>query len=237
MLGDKCSDAEIEEIFHRVKAGERSTLKIETSSYTIMLEEHAHLSLEVETSHDNSVVQSIEVWQAAHSQFEIFYAHRGQGVGRYNLHVHLQGEHARCRAFGCYQMAKNDQLDHHLWIEHAADHTRSEQFFKGIVDGQSRVRFNGKATVHAKVKQAEVRQHNFNLLLSKTAEVETKPELEIFADQVKAVHAATVGQLDEEALFYLRSRGISEASARQMMIAGFLEEVRERFLRDRRPLI
>ncbi len=237
-------------VFVHVKAGESSSLTLEAAPphiflnilYVVLLEKGARLKVEVLTQSDphaeqettprsiaQQIAQHIEVWQDADSLFEIFYENHGQAFGRYDLHAKLMGERAVCRAFGSYQCEQNDHVDHHLLMEHCADHTRSEQFFKGTADHQAHAIFNGKAVVHPKVKHADAKQHNFNLLLSPSAEIDTKPELEVFTDIVTAAHGATVGQLDEEALFYLESRGISPREARGILIEGFLKEVREKF--------
>jgi Fe-S cluster assembly scaffold protein SufB len=225
----------------RIKRGEQSTLTLSesvpfgltNSLYAIILEEGASLRVEVNTlSREGLRAQHLEVWQDKDSSLEVFYANQGQRFGRYDLHVHLRGERARCRAYGFYRGQMHDHIDHHLWFEHSADHTESEQFFKGTLEGQSHAVFNGKATIHPNVKHASVKQHNFNLLLSSLAEINTKPELEVFSDVVSAAHGATVGKLDEEALFYLMSRGIEEPIAKEILIEGFLAEVRRRFIAD-----
>jgi Fe-S cluster assembly scaffold protein SufB len=226
----------------RIKAGERSTLTISEASrggltnslYAIILEEGASLHLEVETAHPSTLtVQHLEVWQEKDSSLEVFYTNEGQRFGRYDLHVSLRGERARCRAYGLYRGKGEAHIDYHLWFEHLAHHTESEQFFKGTLEGRAHAIFNGKATVHPQVKHASVKQHNFNLLLSSLAEINTKPELEVFSDVVSAAHGATVGKLDEDALFYLMSRGIEEPIAREILIEGFLSDVRRRFIEIR----
>jgi Fe-S cluster assembly scaffold protein SufB len=232
-------------VFIEVNVGETSELKIQSMDeisepgvflnvlYVVLLKKNARLKVDVLTkpdgTRDSFTSQHFEVWQEVDSVFEIFYENYGQALGRYDLHAKLMGERAVCRAFGLYRCEGQDHVDHHLLMEHFADHTQSEQFFKGTVDGKARAVFNGKAIVHSKVKHAEARQHNFNLLLSPAAEIDTKPELEVFTDVVKAAHGATVGQLDMDALFYLESRGISRPVARQMLIDGFLGDVREKF--------
>jgi hypothetical protein len=228
-------------VFIQVKAGEHSVLKLELTEpkifsnalYVILLEKNSHLKVEVLTkpgeTRDIFTAQHFEVWQEADSVFEIFYENQGQKFGRYDLHAKLIGERAICRAFGTYQCQGEDHIDHHLLMEHLADHTRSEQFFKGTADHKSHAVFNGKAIVHSKIKHADAKQHNFNLLLSPLAEVDTKPELEVFTDIVTAAHGATVGQLDEDALFYLESRGISASMAKEILIEGFLGDVRGKF--------
>jgi Fe-S cluster assembly protein SufD len=110
-------------------------------------------------------------------------------------------------------------------IDHRRPHGTSHQLYKGILDGKSRAVFNGKVFVHKGAQQTDARQTNRNLLLSNEARVDTKPQLEIFADDVKCAHGATVGQLEEEELFYLASRGLDPDIARNLLTYGFAEEV------------
>jgi Fe-S cluster assembly protein SufD len=116
-------------------------------------------------------------------------------------------------------------VDHHTRVDHAKPRCISREFYKGILDGTSRAVFNGKVIVHKDAQQTDASQSNRNLLLSDNAEVDTKPELEIYADDVKCAHGATVGQLDMNQLFYLRSRGIDEAAARTLLIFAFAEDL------------
>jgi Fe-S cluster assembly protein SufD len=112
---------------------------------------------------------------------------------------------------------------------HAAPNSQSDQFYKGVLDGQSRAAFAGKIIVEREAQKTNAYQTNNNLLLSPEAEINTKPELEIFADDVKCSHGATAGELDERELFYLRSRGLDPATARSLLTYAFVEEALERF--------
>jgi Fe-S cluster assembly protein SufD len=116
-------------------------------------------------------------------------------------------------------------LDNHTRIDHKQPHTVSQEYYKGILDGKSRAVFNGKVIVHPDAQKVDARQINRNLLLSEGAEVDTKPELEIYADDVKCAHGTTVGQLDKDQLFYLRSRGMEEEAARRLLLYAFAEEI------------
>ena len=116
-------------------------------------------------------------------------------------------------------------MDTHSNVQHVAGHCRSEALFKGIVDDQSRAIFDGRIHIHEQAQKTEAHLTNRNLLLSNRAEVNTKPELEIYADDVKCSHGATVGQLSHEALFYLRARGIDAVKARAMLSVGFVNEL------------
>src|SRR5688500_12180943 len=119
-------------------------------------------------------------------------------------------------------------MDHQTYVEHIAPNCPSHELYKGILDGRSHGVFNGKVYVHPEAQKTDGKQSNNNLLLSSHARVDTKPQLEIFADDVKCTHGATVGRLDETALFYLRSRGIGMAMARQLLTYAFAADVLER---------
>ena len=126
----------------------------------------------------------------------------------------------------------SQHTDTHSIIDHRRPHCTSHQLYKGILDGKSRAVFNGKVFVRHGAQQTDARQTNKNLLLSKEAQVDTKPQLEIFADDVKCAHGAAVGQLDEDEMFYLESRGIKPALARNLLTYGFAEEVIEKIKID-----
>ena len=158
------------------------------------------------------------------------YAHtvtlsEGAHIGRSDIHVKLKAENARCSLDGLYISKNKNMLDHHTIIEHISPHTDSIQSYRGILMDKSRAVFNGKVLVHANAHQSSAVQENHNLLLSDQAEIDTKPELEIYHDDIKCSHGATIGQLDENALFYLRSRGIENETARKMLIQAFAENI------------
>ena len=115
-----------------------------------------------------------------------------------------------------------------MLVEHASPHCSSRQFYNGILDGQSRGVFHGRIIVHKDAQKTDAKQTNRNLLLSDSAQIDTKPQLEIYADDVKCTHGATIGQIEEDALFYLRSRGIDEISARKLLLLAFASECLDR---------
>ena len=170
-------------------------------------------------------IHNCQIWQQRDSRVDLFYGNDGEAIGRYDAHAYLAAPGAEFRAAGFYRLKKSENVDHHILAEHLADHTKSEQFFKGILDDKSTGTFNGAAHVHAGVKNADARQHNYTLLLSKLATVNAKPELEVYTDVVTAAHGAAIGQLDEEALFYLQSRGIDFEAARRILIDAFFADV------------
>jgi Fe-S cluster assembly protein SufD len=123
-------------------------------------------------------------------------------------------------------MARATQhVDHHTTIDHAQPRCSSRELYKGVLGGRATAVFNGKVFVRPDAQQSDARQMNKNLLLSENAVINTKPQLEIFADDVKCTHGATIGRLDEDALFYLRSRGIDTATAREVLIYAFANEL------------
>ncbi len=145
-------------------------------------------------------------------------------ISRDDWEVNLNETGASCCMNGLYLPKGKDLHDHHLQINHNASYTLSDLFYKGVADDKGCAVFNGKVSVAEGVKQIQAYQHNPNLLLSKTAEINTKPELLIYADDVKCTHGATVGHLDKKALYYLRCRGLSYEDAMNMLLHAFVQE-------------
>jgi Fe-S cluster assembly protein SufD len=126
---------------------------------------------------------------------------------------------------GLYVVSGKQHVDHHTVIDHARPHAASRELYKGVLDGHAGAVFNGKVIVRKDAQKTDAKQTNRNLLLSEEASIDTKPELQIYADDVRCTHGATIGQLEESALFYLRSRGIGEREARQILIHAFAHEI------------
>ncbi len=152
---------------------------------------------------------------------------RGSFV-RHDVNVRLSGEGAECSLDGLYLAGGRDFVDHHTTIDHAVPHCASRELYKGILGGEARAVFNGKVIVRAHAQKSDAQQTNRNLLLSGRAEIDTKPELQIFADDVKCAHGAAIGQLDDQALFYLKSRGVGERLGRHLLTLGFGQEMVDR---------
>ncbi len=171
------------------------------------------------------------------SHAQAFTLSKGSRLARSDIFVTFQAEHASCDLYGLSYSKDRQHLDHHTVIHHAVGHCKSNEFYKSILDEKSRVVFNGKVIVKPNAHQTETSQINNNILLSSEAEIDTKPELEIYHDDVKCTHGATIGQLDDQALFYLRSRGLSEASARAILLQAFgmpvLNKISDEKLRER----
>jgi Fe-S cluster assembly protein SufD len=148
----------------------------------------------------------------------------GGKLVRNNVHSILDGEGAECLINGLFIGSDAQHMDNHMRVEHAKPHGDSRQFYKGILDDRSTAVFSGRIIVHPGAQKTDAKQTNKNLLLSREAHVDTQPQLEIYADDVKCTHGATIGQMDEQAVFYLRARGISNDAARSMLIHAFAGE-------------
>jgi Fe-S cluster assembly protein SufD len=171
--------------------------------------------------HLSQVISSLE----ANSTLQQFKFDSGSRLARTNNTARLLAPGAHCQLAGLYITKQQQHVDNHTLIHHLAPHTTSNEFYEGILTDRSRAVFNGRVIVQQDAQKISAEQTNKNLLLSKHAEIDTKPQLEIYADDVKCSHGATVGQLDEEALFYLQSRGIGEEQAKQALIFGFAKAV------------
>ena len=169
-------------------------------------------------------VGHLAVTQAAKSQFNSHLFSFGGKLVRSDATFNLQGSNARCGMNGIYAPTDGQHMDHHTLVTHAVPDCSSAQDYKGVLSGHSRAVFNGKVIVAKDAQHTEAKQQNKNLLLSVDAEIDTKPQLEIFANDVICTHGATVGQLDEDALFYLATRGIERAEASHYLIQAFAAE-------------
>jgi Fe-S cluster assembly protein SufD len=193
----------------------------------IVLEKNAKLSIYKKQTLNNQsfLINFILVEQAENSSFYSFTLDQGAALSRTDFSVHLNGHDAEVNLQGVYLTSQQQVADHHSVIYHHAPHCQSKQHYRGIVNDQSKAIFNGKIVIEKDAQKSSTQQLNKNILLSNQAEVDTKPELEIYADDVKASHGATIGQLDMQALFYLQARGISLDEAKALLIEGFLQEV------------
>ena len=149
----------------------------------------------------------------------------GGGHVRNNVVVRMKGEGCDCRANGLYLIDREQECDNYIFVEHACPHCTSRELYKGIVDDSARARFNGHVLVQDGAVKTEAYQTNRNILLTDKAHVDTRPFLEIYNDDVKCSHGSTIGQLDEQAMFYMMTRGISERTAVMMLSYAFCDEV------------
>ncbi len=186
-----------------------------------------HYKLQTE-SRDAFHVGTIQVHQARDSRYESFSFATGAKLSRTNIYTTLAGDAAEAILNGLYMVDGSQHVDHQTRIEHVAPNCPSHELYKGILDGRSHGVFNGKVYVHPEAQKTDGKQSNNNLLLSDGARIDTKPQLEIFADDVKCTHGATVGRLDETALFYMRSRGVGPAQAKRLLTYAFAADVLEK---------
>jgi len=177
------------------------------------------------------------IHQEGHSHFNSNNITLHGGLVRNNMQVVLAGEYAEAHLYGLFLLDKMQHTDNYTYIEHLSPNCSSNELYKGILDDMSTGAFNGKIYVHREAQKTNAYQRNNNILLSGDAKINSKPQLEIYADDVKCSHGATVGQLDEEALFYLRSRGIDEKESRLLLMYAFAHEIinniKETALRER----
>jgi len=172
-------------------------------------------------------VGTIEVEQRRDSHYVSFSLATGAELSRTNVYTTLDGEGSGATLNGLYMLDGEQHCDHQTQIIHAQPNTFSRELYKGILDGRSHGVFNGKVYVRPIAQKTDGKQTNNTLLLSETAHVDTKPQLEIFADDVKCTHGATVGQIDQAALFYLKSRGLANQLARRLLTYAFAADVLE----------
>ncbi|WP_417513279.1 Fe-S cluster assembly protein SufD [Marinobacter sp.] len=165
------------------------------------------------------------VRQQRSSRFESHCVGFGGPLRRHDLQVSLEGEGAECKLNGVVVTQGTQHYDNHTNIEHVAAHCNSEETYRNIATDKSHAVFNGRIHIHQDAQKSNANMNNNNLLLSTGAEIDTKPELEIYADDVKCAHGATIGQLDEESLFYLVSRGIGRREANVLLTMAFINEL------------
>ena len=173
-------------------------------------------------------VSTLRIQQAASSNVATHSLLMSAALVRNNVHPVLAGEGAECLINGLFMANGSQHMDNYMLVEHAAAHCNSRQFYNGILNGQAHGVFHGRIIVHKDAQKTDAKQTNRNLLLSDSAQIDTKPQLEIYADDVKCTHGATIGQVDETALFYLRSRGLDEASAKHLLLLAFANECLDR---------
>jgi Fe-S cluster assembly protein SufD len=151
----------------------------------------------------------------------------GAALARNEIAAVLEGEGAECTLNGLYLTTGRQHIDNHTTLDHASPHTTSHELYKGILDGKSEGVFHGRIIVRPEAQKTDAIQRNKNLLLSRDAVINTKPQLEIYADDVRCTHGATVGQVDQDAVFYLRSRGIGLEEARNLLTFAFTSDLIE----------
>jgi len=173
-------------------------------------------------------VGTVAARQQADSTFTSHSVSFGGLLVRSDTNATLDAEGSTCTLNGLYMVAGRQHVDHHTLIDHRKPHGSSRELYKGVLDGHATGVFNGKVFVRPDAQKSDAGQVNKNLLLSEGATMNTKPQLEIFADDVKCSHGATIGRLDADAIFYLRARGIGAAAARNLLTYAFANELLNR---------
>jgi Fe-S cluster assembly protein SufD len=173
-------------------------------------------------------IATLAAKQAAGSVWNTNNISLGSKLARNDIHTQLLGEDAHVTMDGLYLVKGDQHVDNHTRIDHAVPNTTSDEVYKGVLDGNSHAVFNGKVVVHKDAQKTDSSQSNKNLLLSRSCEIDSKPELEIYADDVKCAHGSTVGQIDEQQLFFLRARGLDEVEARSLLTYAFAVDVLQR---------
>ena len=193
----------------------------------IFLEENASIDhYKLQNINDNStLISSTYFYQENNSRISTNAIVLNGGLIRNDVHVNINGTNCDANIYGLYLVDKEQHVDNQVYIDHLKPHSISNELFKGIIDDQAKAVFNGHVKVHKDAQKTNAFQINKNILLTDKAVVNTKPFLEIYADDVKCSHGATVGQLDANAMFYIRSRGISEENARMLLMYAFAAEV------------
>jgi len=187
--------------------------------------EHCKIQAESQNAFHTATVQAV---QERNSRWISHSISHGAAIARHNVQTLFTGEGSDAILNGLYIGSNKQLVDYHTVVDHAKPHCSSHEYYHGILDGESHGVFNGKIFVRKHAQKTDAKQTSRNLLLSDAATIDTKPQLEIFADDVKCTHGATVGQLNDEAIFYLRSRGISLRLARQMLVHAFASEILDR---------
>ena len=206
---------------------ESSEKSFTNSAIQIFVEDNAHLT------HYRVQTESVEAFHIGTTEVNLargsFYnstnINLGAKLSRHDIHLKFNAEGGEAFVDGLYMLSGNQHHDTHSTIDHALPNCVSHQSYKGVLNDKSRGVFNGKVFVRENASGTDAHQSNKNLLMSNDARVDTKPQLEIFNDDVKCAHGATVGQLEEEELFYLLSRGLNETLARNLLTYGFAEEI------------
>lgn len=226
------SGAEVEIIESYYHSG-NDPISFRNSSTEALVEENAILHhIKLQKAHENlRMVEHTEVEQKTDSLFNNYtFTLPGMNFVRNNLNLELNGSNIESHMYGLYLTDKNQLVDNHTLVNHKEPNCESNQLYKGILTDRSRAIFSGKVYVHSIAQKTNAFQQNNNILFSDNATIYSKPQLEIYADDVKCSHGSTIGQLDEEAMFYLRARGMSKEDAQSMLVNAFAFDVTEKLV-------
>ncbi len=192
--------------------------------------ENAHIvHLMIEREHEQAFnISTLRIEQERNANVASHSLLLGGALVRNNVHPVLHGEGGECLINGLFIGHGRQHMDNYMLVEHASPHCGSRQFYNGSLDDHAHGVFHGRIVVHKDAQKTDAKQTNRNLLLSDDAQIDTKPQLEIYADDVKCTHGATIGQIEEDSLFYLRSRGLDERTARKLLLYAFASECLDR---------
>ena len=226
IVSERFSEAEIVQVF----LAENATESFLNNVTEVIVEDNAKLTIDKlqNETEGNFHISSEYVKQDKNSNFKINTITLNGGLVRNDLFIDVDGENVETHLNGTYVLKGNQHVDNHTTVDHLKANCESNEMYKGVVDESATAVFNGKVFVRQDAQKINAYQSNGNVLLSDSASVNSKPELEIYADDVKCSHGSTTGQLDEEAIYYLRARGISEKSAKALMVTAFIGDVIEK---------
>lgn len=195
----------------------------------VILNENAHVKMNrVQDDERAYSIGETKVYQPSNSTFTSNVITVSGSIIRNNLNIDVDGQGAEANMYGLYLTKGTTHVDNHTTVDHIQPNSVSNELYKGIMDGKSKGVFNGKIYVRSEAQKTNAFQSNNNILLSDQATINTKPQLEIWADDVKCSHGCTTGQMDEEAIFYLRTRGIQESDARALILKAFASDIVEK---------
>jgi Fe-S cluster assembly protein SufD len=230
-------------LFHSIEVERHAQAQIVMSFYSsdaencftnlttaIHVHDGAHLRVSKIQTEDNSNyhIATENVSQEANSNFTINTITLGGELVRNNLNIKVDGQNCETNLHSAYILKENQHIDNHTVVDHRVPNCVSNELYKGVIDDKATAVFNGKVFVRKDAQKINAFQSNGNVLLSNDATINSKPELEIYADDVKCSHGSTTGQLDEKAVFYLRSRGMGEKQARELLVQAFVGDVLEK---------
>ncbi len=232
ILGEKEASFSLIETY--IEISDSSSSYFSNCVTEIILEENSllnHYRILLEQS-NSFHIGNTRVYQFKGSELNSLSYSRSPQIGSNEIEVYLQGERSKCTVNGLYLTSGTQHMVNHISINHEKPNSESHQYFKGILSGKSRAIFSGKVFVEKDAQKTIADQKDLNLLLSRGAEIDTKPSLEIYADDVQCTHGATAGHVDEDTLFYLMSRGLDKKSATAILIKGFADEIINKILLD-----
>lgn len=221
------SEAAVVETYQALEGAEEAYFTNVLTRVKVGVNAHFHHYRIQNESEAANLISNIEADQAQDSTYSSYLLDVGGVLVRNNLNTILKGQNTMTNYYGVYLAKGQQHIDNQTFLDHALPHCGSNELYKGILDDRGRGVFNGKVIVRQDAQKTNAFQQNSSLVLSKTAAMDTKPQLEIYADDVRCSHGATIGQLDEASVFYLRSRGINDQQARQLLQQAFLLEVVE----------